>query len=157
MAFADPITPFFSFVDGTSGIRIIAFLRQADQDGRSRFEILDPNSGKIELDSGSHGFWSPKGGILTIDGEVSATTADVDLVGRYLVIEKDGSGTIETDGGRHLEEGEILVTQGFLDTVPVGERHPALARSIAADVHDGAGPDDDLDAVGINSAGLGRP
>lgn len=154
MAFADPLTPFFSFVDGTSGVRIHAFLRQPDQDGRSRFEILE-ESGTVALDSGSHGFWSPKGGILTIDGEFSATPTDVDVIGRYLVIEKDGRGTIETDGARHLEEGEILVTQGFLDAVPVGERHAALARSIAADEHDGAGPDDDLDAVGVNSAGIG--
>lgn len=157
MPFADPLNPFFSFIDGLSGVRTIAFLNQRDGGDVVRFDILDPNSDTIELDAGKHGFWSPKAGLLFIDGEVSATPKDVDLVGRYLVIEKDGTGTIESDGERHLDEGEILVSQGFLDTVPVGERHAALARSIAADEHDGAGPDDDLDAVGVNSAGLGRP
>lgn len=156
MAFADSINPFFSFIDGLSGIPVIAFLHAPAGDGRVPYEILRAGDGQVELDAGILGHWAPASGILIIDGEISAKIEDVTTIGRYLVIEKDGTGTIEPGGERHLEEGEILVTQGFLDSVPVGSRHAHLALSAAADA-DGAGPDDDLDAIGVNGAGLGRP
>lgn len=151
MAFADPLSPFFSFVEGTTGIRILAFLHQPGEDGRSRFDILGAG-GHLDLDSASHGFWSPQGRVLVVDGEVSGAPSDVDVVGRYLVIEKDGSGTIEKDGSRHLEEGETLVTPALLAMVAVGHRHAVLAE---VPRYDGTGPDDDLDAVGANGAGIG--
>jgi len=155
MAFADSINPFFSFVDGLSGIPVIAFLGTPSSDGRVPFEILQAGRAPGNLDAGVAGHWVPASGLLVIDGEISSTITDVETIGRYLVIEKDGGYTIEKTGERHLEEGEILVTQGFLDSVPVGSRHDHLKLSAAAD-DDGAGPDDDLDATGVNGAGIGH-
>lgn len=155
MAFADSTNPFFSYVDGLSGIPVIAFLHAPSGDGRVPFEILQAGKAPGNLDAGVAGHWAPASGLLVIDGEISSTIADVGTIGRYLVIEKDGGYTIEKTGERHLDEGETLVTQGFLDSVPIGSRHAHLAQTSEAD-DDGAGPDDDLDAVGVNSAGPGR-
>lgn len=154
MAFADQINPYFSFVDGLSGVRLVGFLgRNVPGEARTPFEAYVQE--KIDLDAPIRGFWSPAGRFLTFDGEISVTIDEVDAVGRYLVIEKNGAGTIETSGERHLEEGEVFVAQGFLDSVPAGMRHAQIALSLDAD-NDCAGPDDDLDAIGINGAGLGR-
>jgi hypothetical protein len=156
MAFGDPNTPFFSFVDGLSGVPIVCMLGLPDGSGRVPFAILGTSSAKVDLDAGTDGHWSPKGGILTIDGEITAKTAEIVVLGPYLVIEKDGSGTVESDGSRMLDEGETLVTPSFMDSTPVGTRHAALAQWSQADAEEDR--DDHVETmIALEDAALGRP
>lgn len=153
MAFADPSTPFFSFaIHGVQSRCLLGTTRHAD--GTVPFAILDASGTRIDLDAPKEGHWSPASGFLAVDGEEVADVTDVTSTGPYLVIEKDGTGTIEADGSRHLDEGEILVTPSFLDSHPVGTRHVALAAY---------GDDDDgeadriSDALGAEDHVLGSP
>lgn len=153
MPFADPSTPFFSFaIHGVQSHCLLGTARRAD--GTVPFSILDASGTRIDLDAPAEGHWSPASGFLVVDGEEVADVTDVTSTGPYLVIEKDGTGTIEADGSRHLDEGEILVTPAFLDSHAVGTRHAALD---AFRCDDDEEADRISDALGAEDHVLGSP
>jgi hypothetical protein len=115
-----PSTSFFSFVDGLSGTTVVATLGERSSNGTVPFEGFDAR--KVKLDEPIVGHWSPEGRILVIDGEVSAQQDEVLSTGAFLVIERNGTGTIEKDGARELVEGEVLITRRFLRQVPTDRR-----------------------------------
>lgn len=148
MNLADPSTPFFSYVSHKG--ETLVCLIGAPAAGLVPFQAF-----RRDLDTPVHGVWNPKERTLALHGDDGFVETDAVIrVGRYVVIEKDGSLTVEADGERHLEERELLVTPSFLDTIRPGRRHAAFLEW----TDDGDSDEGHIEAlIARDDAELGRP
>jgi len=148
MSFGRPGNPFFSYVSPNGGT--LACILGVPALGLVPFQAF-----QRDLDMPTDGVWNPKEGTLALHGDDGFVTLDaVTVTGPYLVIEKDGSLTVEPDGERHLQEGETLVTPSLLDTLRPGRRHAALKEWAQEDEEDAQAMSD---MVANDDVRLGRP
>lgn len=146
MSFGRPGNPFFSYV-APSGETLVCIL------GTPYGGLVPYQAFRRDLDMPTDGVWNPREGTLALHGDDGFVGIDaVAIAGPYLVIEKNGSFTVQPDGERHLEEGETLVTPSFLDTLPPGRRHAALRECVQEDDEDQAL----CDMISRDDAMLGR-
>lgn len=147
MSFGRPGNPFFSYV-APNGETLACIL------GIPSAGLVPYQAFRRDLDIPTDGVWNPKERTLALHGDESHVGIDaVTVSGPYLVIEKDGSFTVQPDGERHLDQGETLVTPSLLDTLPPGRRHAALREWAQDDEEDQALHD----MIAQDDARLGRP
>jgi hypothetical protein len=130
MNLADPAAPFFSY-RSHKGELLVCLIGGPEGAGVS-YQAF-----RKDLDLPTHGIWNPREGTLALHGDDGFVEMEA-LVARgpYVVVELDGSLTVERSGERHLTEGEFLITPRFLDALPAGQRHDSLLVDVAEDEDD---------------------
>lgn len=120
MNLAHPAKPFFSYISH-KGETLCCLLGGRDGPG------ISYQAFRKDLDLPTHGVWNPREKTLALHGDDGFVETDAVIsCGPYLVVEHDGSLTVEANGERHLAQGEFLITPRFLDALPAGQRHASM-------------------------------
>lgn len=147
MNLADPAKPFFSYISH-KGETLCCLIGSPEGVGVS-YQAF-----RSDLDLPTHGVWNPREKTLALHGDDGFVETDAVITsGPYLVVERDGSLTVEANGERQLVEGEFLITPRFLDALPIGQRRDSMLQG---------GDEDDLNddsalPLHLDDLELGRP